>query len=297
MVAYKNVPPGDNKLRQVGLFHHNWLAGFLIICSLVALQPGSLRMPAVPTRAAEQDWLYRRDGEIPPDQGPTAQLLVVGDVMLGRGVARINDPFRDVKQLLASADFTIGNFEGVISSQDLVTATQIELYGSTPYRLVAPVRAAVQLQEAGFDLLSLANNHSMDRGTFGLMDTIGRLERVGIQTLGVGTNLENAYRPLIKDVKGVRIAFLAIDAIPEPISAKTTGQELKRAIWDKNRVMAIIRQLVPVSDVIIVIIHWGDEYEIRAGPNQRLAAQEMVEGRRGRSHRKPSTCCPRNSNF
>ncbi len=129
------------------------------------------------------------------------------------------------------------------------------------------------MHDAGFDLLSLANNHSLDTGEYGLNRVLSEDCRgVGIKTIGVGDNIETAYRPVIMDVKGVRIAFLAIDAIPEPILIRDTELELKRATWNKDRVIEIIRRLDLASDAIIVLIHWGDEYEVRAGPNQRLAA-------------------------
>ncbi len=197
--------------------------------------------------------------------------------MLGRGVAGFDDPFSKLSQFLARADLTVGNFEGVISSQESVSETQNEQSGSMPYRLVASSRSAFKLHDAGFDLLSLANNHSLDIGELGLTESIERLRGVGIKTIGVGDNIETAYRPVIMNVKGVRIAFLAIDAIPEPISIRNTKLEPKRATWNKDRVLEIIRRLNPTSDAIIVLIHWGDEYEVHAGPNQRLASLEMVE--------------------
>lgn len=196
--------------------------------------------------------------------------------MLGRGVAKIDAPFKKVAPLLASADLTVGNFEGVISAEDSTSNNQGETSGFGPYRLVAPGYATVQLQQAGFDLLSLANNHSLDLGSHGLDETIDRLESVGVNSIGVGVNPESAYRGEIINVKGLRIAFLAIDAIPEPLSSGESGQQLQRATWNKDRVLATIRQLDPVSDAIIVLIHWGDEFELRAGLSQRQAASEMI---------------------
>ncbi len=209
-------------------------------------------------------------------EDPTVEILVVGDIMLGRVVAKVADPFGKIQQLLAAADLTVGNFEGVISDQPTGVDTGGDQSGSTPYRLVAPASAAAKLQAAGFDLLSLANNHSLDLGQSGIQDTIERLANAGIKVVGVGNDLEFAIRPVILDVKGVRIAWLAIDAIPEPFSEEFTEQRLCRATWNEELVLAAISQIDPVSDVIVVLVHWGDEYEIRAGPNQRLAAQEMV---------------------
>ena len=79
------------------------------------------------------------------------------------------------------------------------------------------------------------------------------------------------------DVKEIKVAFLAVDAVPEPHSTELTGQELRRATWKKDLVLAAIHQIDPVADVVVVLVHWGDEYETRAGPNQEQAAQEMVD--------------------
>ena len=277
MVAFSSISPGENQICQGGVTHQLWLPVFLLFCCLVVIQPGSPRLPVISTGKEVKYWLYKQDGWTTSAQNSTAEVLVVGDIMLGRGVAQFDDPFNKVSQFLALADLTVGNFEGVISSQESVSETQKEQSGSIPYRLVAPSRSAVQLHDASFDLLSLANNHSLDTGELGLTESIERLRGVGIKTIGVGDNIETAYRPVTMIVKGLRIAFLAIDAIPEPISIRDTELELKRATWNKDRVLEIIRRLDPASDAIIVLIHWGDEYEVRAGPNQRLAGLEMVE--------------------
>jgi poly-gamma-glutamate capsule biosynthesis protein CapA/YwtB (metallophosphatase superfamily) len=277
MVAFDHVPSGEDQPRRVGFFEPLWFAGFLLVCGLVALRPTPFRTPGISTALENVYWLYSRTGGNTSAQDPTAEILVVGDVMLGRGVIEEANPFGELRQLLASTDLTVGNFEGVISSETPVIETCEDQSGSMPYRLVAPARDVVLLQEAGFNLLSLANNHSLDLGGASLLDTIERMARAGIKVVGVGSNLETAYRPLIVDIKGVQIGFLAIDAIPEPLKARASGQELQRATWKKDRVLEAIRNLDSLTDIVIILIHWGDEYEIRAGPNQHRAAQEMVD--------------------
>jgi poly-gamma-glutamate capsule biosynthesis protein CapA/YwtB (metallophosphatase superfamily) len=277
MVTLNTVPPGEVGFRQVGLFHKIWIVLFVLICSLVGPQPISPRSPGILDMPIEKYWLYQREGGSLSTQDTIAEILVVGDVMLGRGIAGIGDPFKKIGQLLVSADTTVANFEGVISATGAISEPQMEQSGLTPYKLIAPARAAIQLQQAGFDLISLANNHSLDMRENGLKETIRRLASVGIETIGVGYNPETSYRPVIMDVKGVRVAFLAIDAIPEPLSVREMRLELQRATWNKNQVLATIRKADPVSDAIIVLIHWGDEYEVHAGPNQRKATLEMVE--------------------
>ena len=119
MVALENVPPGEDGFRQVGLFHHLWLAGFLLICSLVAFQPGSTQnCLEFQINQKKSIGSIGEMGKFILLQDPTAEVLVTGDIMLGRGVAWVDDPFSELSQLLTSADLTVGNFEGVISSQE-----------------------------------------------------------------------------------------------------------------------------------------------------------------------------------
>ena len=181
MVDFDQVPPGEMGLSRVGLSHCIWWAGFLIICSLVPLLSLPGNTPVISTLPEEKNWLYRRETVNSSVQDPSLEILVVGDVMLGRGVAEVADPFGEIQPLLAAADLTVGNYEGVISNLEVAAYSEEDQSGSTPYRLVATGGAAGELQAAGFDLLSLANNHSLDLGQSGLQDTIGRLARVGIK--------------------------------------------------------------------------------------------------------------------
>jgi len=104
-----------------------------------------------------------------------------GDVMLGRSVGPVAaaDPdglFRDVRHILRSSDLAFANLESPLTTRPHQTAN--------PNVLVADPATAPLLDAAGFDVLSIANNHAADAGQGGIRDTVAALEAVGIAPLG-----------------------------------------------------------------------------------------------------------------
>ena len=76
--------------------------------------------------------------------------------------------------------------------------------------------AARHFAEAGYDVISFAGNHCMDWGPEGLNDTLAHLGAAGLDVVGVGQNIAQARRPVIREVNGVRVAFLAACSILPP---------------------------------------------------------------------------------
>ncbi len=227
-------------------------------------------MPAsgtAPPDLSGYPWLYLRDG-VPPKAGePLVELIAAGDVMLGRGVADEPDPLATVAPWLAAADLTLGNLECVIGEAGAARPG--------PYRLRAPVAAAAKLRDAGFDLLGLANNHALDFGPAGLAETAARLQEAGIAPVGVGPDATAAARPAIRQINGVRLAFLAFNAVSDP-EDKPNEAGWIRATWNQTQAVAAIAAARMEADAVIVSIHWGYEYDLRPDPAQRDAAQAML---------------------
>jgi hypothetical protein len=163
---------------------------------------------------------------------------------------------------------TLGNLECVIAEEGVPRPG--------PYRLRALPSAVADLRDAGFDVLGLANNHALDFGPAGLAETVSRLQEAGIAALGVGPNAEVAVQPLIRQVGGVRLALLALNAVPDPADVHES-EGWTRAGWDRERATAAIAAARAQADAVIVSVHWGYEYELRADPAQRKAAQAMLD--------------------
>jgi len=210
-------------------------------------------------------WLYLRDDEPLAADEKVIELMAVGDVILGRGVANKSRLFAAVAPWLRAADLTLGNLECIIVEEGVPRPG--------PYRLRAPPSAVATLRDAGFDALGLANNHALDFGPAALVETVSWLQEAGIATVGVGSNAEEAVQPLIRESDGVRLALLAFNAVPDPEDG-TEDEGWTRAWWD--RAIAAVAAAHAQADAVIVSVHWGYEYELRTDPAQRDAARAML---------------------
>jgi poly-gamma-glutamate capsule biosynthesis protein CapA/YwtB (metallophosphatase superfamily) len=202
-------------------------------------------------------------------------LLFVGDVMLSRGVgARMRAagdwtyPFQKIADALAAADLTFGNLEGPISDAG---RDRRHLYS---FR--ADPKAVEGLKYAGFDVMSVANNHTYDWGAPALLDTLGRLREAGILPVGAGANDLEAHYPVLVDLQGVKIAFLAyVDVEPK---AATAGPNKPGVAWlEPERVLADIRFAHSLADLVIVSLHWGIEYAPKPQREQVELARQLID--------------------
>jgi len=228
-----------------------------------------LRLPEPPPPdSSGYPWLYLRGGEPLAAHERVIELIAVGDVMLGRGVANEAQPFAAVVPWLRAADLVLGNLECVILEEGTPRPG--------PYRLRAPPSAVAALHNAGFDVLGLANNHALDFGPAALAEMVRRLQEAGIAIVGVGSDAEAANRPLIRQIDGVRLAFVAFNDVLDP-EDRPEEDGWTRATWDRERVRSAVTAARAQADAVVVSVHWGYEYHARADPAQRDAARVILE--------------------
>lgn len=187
---------------------------------------------------------------------PLVSLVAAGDVMLGRAVGELiaakspSYPFLLTHELISQADLAFANLECPITSQGVPR-------GAIAFR--APPQAAGGLSFAGFDVVSLANNHSDDCGDVGLLDTLTHLEQQGIAYVGVGQQTGESGGATIVDVRGVRIAFLAYNHIGSKYEADV--QDVSGPVWlEPEEMCEDVRQAQDQADFVVVSFHWGTEY-------------------------------------
>lgn len=215
------------------------------------------------------------------ERDPHIELAAVGDLMLARNIGDVLEsgdlayPFEHVVDKLKSADITIGNLESALGE------------GGVPeekgYTFRAPPQAAPALAMAGFDLLSLANNHAMDYGPELLLDAINAFEQQSIATVGAGPDEEAAHRPVLYDINGLRVGFLSFVDVPQEFRGFDTrswqASEVKPGLcWaDHQRMRVEIKQVKEEADIVVVLLHSGYEYVPQPSPPQIAAARIAIE--------------------
>jgi poly-gamma-glutamate synthesis protein (capsule biosynthesis protein) len=202
-------------------------------------------------------------------------LLFVGDVMLSRGVgAKMKAegdwtlPFRDLASVLSAADLTFGNLECPVSD---VGRDRRHLYS---FR--ADPKAIEGLKLAGFDVMSVANNHMYDWDPPALLDTLRRLRESGIAPVGAGANDLAAHYPQLVNLADLKLAFLAYVNV-EPKAAIAAPDKPGVAWLERDRVLADIRFARPLADLVVVSLHWGTEYAPQPQRGQVEIAHQMVD--------------------
>ena len=265
-----------------------------VLLALVSVGSARLVLSARPARLdlSAYPWIYLRDGQPLRINERPVEVLAVGDVNLGRGMVGKHQALDQAAPWLQAADLVLGNLECAISSDPVQPPGLADGSPLQPYRLVALPSAAGDLARAGFDILGLANNHALDAGPAGLQHTARVLEQAGIKTVGAGPDVDLAYRPLFRQVHGVRLAFLAFNLVASPpgeqpdSAAKPlswweqppVGQAAwYPAEWDSERAASAVRRARREAEAVIVSIHWGYEYQARSDPAQRSLAGLLTE--------------------
>ena len=220
--------------------------------------------------------------------GPPAEIVtvsVVGDIMLGRGVAAAAGgsgdaalALRPTAQRLAAADITVGNLENTLSR-----AGSPRQGGDS---FAADPAVITGLRDSGFDVLGLANNHAGDFGDLALVQTVRRLRDGGIDTFGAGRTVRQAWEPAVVEREGISFGFIGFNAIgetpavaPGQPGAVSIAMPPRTGPLDRGalrRFEIAVRRLAADVDVVVVMPHWGTQYTNRPEPIQRVVARRLV---------------------
>jgi len=208
----------------------------------------------------------------------TGSILIAfaGDVLVDRAIP--SDVFSEVVSLLRAPDILFANLEAPYSDTP-------ELSEKAPVALVPGAKNLAAYSDAGFHVMSLANNHIADAGYTAMLDTRDRLAAMGIAACGAGENISRARMPAVLERQGVKIGFLAYASIfPHgyeagvdapglaPLRAYNVFHELPGYFApgylprmetvpdekDHEALRSDIKALREVADVVVVSMHWGD---------------------------------------
>ncbi len=181
------------------------------------------------------------------------------------------DPFAGISPLLASADVAFVNVEMAITSQGVPA--------SKTFVFRAPLSAAGTIARAGIDVVSVANNHAVDYGEVGLLDTLDALASAGVVAVGGGPDDVEAYRHRMFEIPaGPTVAFVAASQImPSGFAARSDRAGIADGTSQRERVLANVRVAASEADVVIASVHWGIERDTCPSATQRSFAQALLD--------------------
>jgi len=208
------------------------------------------------------------------------RVVAVGDLMLGDSPASVGFGFRsrydatglstvlkDLTRTLGSGDIVVGNLETVLSDRGLIAGgwASAQLRGRPDY--------AMPLREAGFTILSVANNHASQHGLDAFEDSIRALRDVGITPCGVRGTDPWTSQPVVVESHGIRVGVLAYCLRPrqyektEPPYAEGTPETIR----------ADIQRLRNTVAVVLVSLHWGEEFVSEPSAKEVELARSMID--------------------
>ena len=193
---------------------------------------------------------------------PSIDILIVGDIMLDRNVRHIINKigfdkfFSGVEGLVKRADIAVGNLEGPFTTYPSVTA---DLKNKALQFTFSPALAP-KLAELGFDILGLANNHTLNFGREGLEMTRRYIGSSGMMYYGDPFNKDEVSTVVTKD--GIKIAFVGFHEF---------------YYVNFPQVFDEIKNLKKIADIVIVTPHWGEEYKKNPSEKMRKWAHEFID--------------------
>ncbi|WP_369900084.1 CapA family protein [Bacillus manliponensis] len=212
-----------------------------------------------------------------PKEDPEIKIAFAGDTMFDWQLRPVvqnkgaDYPFQHVKQEIESADYAYVNLESVFTTREQKSPGQLFWIKSDPSTLKA-------IKNTGFDMASIGNNHTMDYGQEGLLDTISHLEKLDLPYTGAGKNAKEAYSAKDVTIKGKKFKFLSfVRFMP---STSWVASENKPGVangYNLNLVTKTIEEQKKDADYLVVYMHWGVEKTNRPAQYQRDYVQKMTE--------------------
>ena len=216
----------------------------------------------------------------------TILLGLAGDVMIGRGVDKAiaqkgyDYPWGNVLPLLRSTDLNIVNLETALTYRNEAVPKTFN-FKATPDKVETLVRARITA-------VSLANNHTLDFGEAGMLETLRTLKAAGIHYAGAGVHEEEATRPALITRHGFSLGLLSYtDNEPawkagphRPGTAYIDVEEGR----DRQRVLQAVERLRPSVDLVVVSLHWGPNMRDEPTDSFVAFAHQLVDRGAGIIH-------------
>ena len=257
--------------------HHIFLVSILFAVLLVGCSKAS--GPDVEDPSANE-------GETAEEQAQegTVTLGFVGDVCLA-------DNYIPMQYLesLGSTDITDGidpRFIDQMKSVDIMWVNNEFAYGTDveplpgkEYTFLAAPENVTYLKDMGVDIVGLANNHVFDYGEDAFMQTLETLEGAGISYVGAGRNIQQASAPVVIEVNGVKVAYVAASSAEYTVYTPEAGEDEPGIMWcyDDTQFLAAIGEAAQQADFVVALPHWGVEHSTELDAKQIESSRAYID--------------------
>ena len=261
-------------------------AGVLLLCGILIF---SLSRPDAPSADAPVSEPTAEMPTQPTETPPTTTVhmaftgdLIITDGVVNSGGADMNygKVFQDVAPVLANADVAVLNLEG-------------NLYGA-PYgteTASAPQTMMEALDDAGVDLIQLANSYSINHGVSGLAQTIDRVRAAGMEPVGAWADnaaFQKSRGFTLRNVNGLKVAFVAFTkgvgglALPAGsencVNVLYTDYDSTYQSVDTEKITAVMKSAAREEpDAIVVLLHWGSKDSDTVSASQKRILRLLQE--------------------
>ncbi|HJV48922.1 MAG TPA: CapA family protein [Geothrix sp.] len=210
-----------------------------------------------------------------PPPPVSLSLVAVGDILMHQDVKQVaaQDPsgfpalWADLVPLFQGADLAFGNLETPVAP---TTGRP-----GVPFQFNAPESLPADLHASGFTVLSTANNHAFDQGSRGVRETLERLRAEQLVTIGSGEDRAHAELTQIVERRGFRVAFLGFtDLFNLDLNHRATEPWVRPL--DLEPALQAVREARRQADLVVVSVHWGNEYQHAPTKRQRDLARALV---------------------
>jgi poly-gamma-glutamate capsule biosynthesis protein CapA/YwtB (metallophosphatase superfamily) len=217
-----------------------------------------------------------REVATPVEETSDVIINVVGDVHGESAIKR--EALLSLKKYFADGDLNIFNLETAITDENKKEEKE--------YNFKANGEFLNYLKSAGLNVATIANNHSYDFGEQGFLDTLQNLDKAGISYVGGGVNRDIAYQGQVYRVKGLKIGVLGIAKVnggPLSIAGKEKAGTTNG--YDSASTERAITELRKVSDIVVLLPHWGEEgsfcprdWEIASAKKWQTLGADIIVG-------------------
>lgn len=192
------------------------------------------------------------------------KILAMGDMIFHQPIVKnyrtgntydFTPIFANISEDIKGADLAIANFEGSVNSNR-------KLSGFPMFNF--PKESIYSLKNAGFDILSTANNHSLDTGLEGVAETLSHIKNSGMKSFGTLT--EDGEKGILVEKNGIKIGLISFTDTLNGMDSLMRNREYSVNTFSQD-VAGDIKRLKDKSDIVIVYPHWGNEYQVH--PNER----------------------------